>query len=311
MSGQQRFLGGITILFGLGACSPHRPAAPVPNAPLESARGKDSARPAPTEERVPGAGTGGVGIALTKQQDHLVVGAIMPESPAALNKAIRVGDRVIAVQDEGKPAVNLEGKSIVEAVALIRGPRGTAVRLTLAPAGADAAQAHVVSLVRGELKGLSSKGVPLTDVLGWGDGVLLKAGSDAPDIEMVPLHAKQPQRLGDFKGKVVVLTFWATWCAPCQKVIAELQTCSEKHPHWKAQVVLIAAGVDEDREALAKHVATKGWDKAHHVHVAADAVRAYHVGAVATQYVIDRQGKIVAADHSLDVPRLVNQLVRE
>jgi thiol-disulfide isomerase/thioredoxin len=310
MSRQQRFLGGITILLGLGACGPHRPPAPAPNAPPESAPTKDATPPVPTEKRVPGTETGGIGIALAKQEDHLVIGAILPESPAALNKAIRVGDRVIAVQDEGRPAVALEGKSVVEAVALIRGPRGTALRLTLAPAK-DAAQAHVVSLVRGEVKGLSSEGVPLTDVLGWGDGVLLKAGSDAPDIEMVPLHAKQPQRLSDFKGKVVVLTFWATWCAPCQKVMAELQTCSEKHPHWKDKVVLIAASVDEDHEALAKHVAAKGWDKTRHVHVGADAIRAYHVGAVATQYVIDRQGKIVAADHSLEVPRVVNQLVRK
>jgi C-terminal processing protease CtpA/Prc len=81
-----------------------------------------------------------------------------------LNKAIRVGDLVIAVAEDGKPAVALRGKTVPEAVRLIRGPKGTTVRLTLVPAGKDESQARVVSLVRGELKELSKEGVALKEL---------------------------------------------------------------------------------------------------------------------------------------------------
>jgi hypothetical protein len=134
--------------------------------------------------------TGGVGIALGKE---LVITTIVPDSAAARNKAVRVGERVIAVAEIDQPAVRLQGKSVPEAVSLIRGAKGTTVRLTLVPAGKDEAQARDVILMRGELN-LSGKGVPLADVLGWGDGELLPAGSEAPNIQMTVASGKRTER---------------------------------------------------------------------------------------------------------------------
>jgi thiol-disulfide isomerase/thioredoxin len=176
--------------------------------------------------------------------------------------------------------------NLAQAVALIRGVAGTTVRLTILPAGADDSQALVVSFARGELSALAR----------WGDGVLLTNGSKAPDIDMIELPNGRLERLASHAGKILVLEFWATWCGPCQPKMAEFQSYSEEHPDWKGRVVLIAASVDESEDAATKHLMMKGWTKSHNVWVGASAIKSYHVEAIPTAYVIDRQGKIVAAN---------------
>jgi len=67
-------------------------------------------------------------------------------------------------------------------------------------------------------------------------------------------------------------------------------------------VVLIAASVDDNEEVAAKHLKANGWSKTHNVWVGTDAIKACHIEAIPTAYVIDRQRAIVAANpgHSSD-----------
>jgi carboxyl-terminal processing protease len=94
----------------------------------------------------------GIGVALRKEGADLIVDAVIPDSPAALSKAIHRGDRMIAIAQDDDPPVKIKGLNLEEAVHLIRGPKGTTVRVTILPAGKDESEAHVVSLVRGALK---------------------------------------------------------------------------------------------------------------------------------------------------------------
>jgi thiol-disulfide isomerase/thioredoxin len=245
----------------------------------------------------------GVGLVLGVEGQNIVVKRILPDSPAAAQKGIHVGDWIIAVAQDKEPAVQVHGGNLAQAVHLLRGPKGTTVRLTIVPSGKTDSRVQVISFVRGELKALS----------GWGDGVLLADGKKAPDIDMVEFEQQKSERLSDYAGKIIVLEFWATWCGPCQPKMADLQTYSGKYPDWNGKVVLIAASVDDGVDIPAKHLKAKGWGKTHNTHnvwVGTAAKKAYHIDAIPTAYVIDRQGKVAAAN-PVDISEIVNHQLQE
>ena len=236
----------------------------------------------------------GVGVVLGVDGQHIIIRKVLPNSPADSQPDVHVGDRITAIAQDKEAAVQVHG-DLRRALGLLRGPRGTTVRLTIMPSGVDNAQVRVVSFVRAELKELA----------GSGDGVLLTNGTKAPDIEMVRLADKAPERLSDYTDKIIVLEFWATWCGPCQPKMADLQQYYGHYPDWRSNVVVIAASVDDTEDIAAKHLKAKGWDQTHNVWVGTYAKKAYHIDGIPTAYIIDRQGKIVAAN-PLDVPQIVN-----
>lgn len=68
--------------------------------------------------------------------------------------------------------------------------------------------------------------------------------------------------------------------------------------------MLIAASIDESADIASKHLKVKGWNETHNVWVDIHAIRAYHIDAIPTAYVIGRQGRIVAVN-----PRDLTQVV--
>jgi thiol-disulfide isomerase/thioredoxin len=233
----------------------------------------------------------GVGLQLRVEGRDILINRILPDTPAASQKDLHVGDRIVAVAQDKGPTVRVQ--TIIQAAQLIRGPKGTTVRLTIIPFGENDFDAREVSFVRGEVK------------LPWGDGLLLAAGTKAPDIQTVEVASKSVEQLSNFAGKIIVLEFWATWCAPCQPKMAKLQTYPSQYPAWKTNVVLIAASVDESAEIAAKHLKAKRWDQTHNVWVELPAIRTFHIDSFPTVYVIGRQGKVVAVNPP-DLPLVVN-----
>ena len=125
-------------------------------------------------------------------------------------------------------------------------------------------------------------------------------GKTAPDFTLEDAEAT-PVTLGDFKGKVVLLNFWATWCEPCQ---TEVPWFIEFQKEWKARgFTVIGVSMDEDGwESVKPWIAER--DVNYPIVVVNEYVRRLYGGidVLPTTLIIGRDGK-VAFMHSSLIPR--------
>src|SRR6266496_3873157 len=71
----------------------------------------------------------------------------------------------------------------------------------------------------------------------------------APDFELPSLEGGSPITLSSFRGHVVMLNFWASWCAPCRVEAPGLRRVSERYHDWGVRFL----GVDyRDNDAAAR-----------------------------------------------------------
>ena len=108
----------------------------------------------------------------------------------------------------------------------------------------------------------------------------------APDFTVV--DGNQRVSLTDYRGKVVVLNFWASWCAPCVEEIPSLNQLHQQMP----QLVVLAVSVDQNPDAYRNFLATHRVD---FVTIRDGEQRAnalYGTFVFPDTYIIDRQGRI-------------------
>ncbi|TAG41339.1 MAG: tail-specific protease [Cytophagia bacterium] len=96
----------------------------------------------------------GIGARLTTREDYTVINEVMPGGPAFKNKELKKDDKIIAIaQGEKGDFEDVVGWRIDDVITLIRGTKGTVVRLKVIQAGAPAsAPPKVISLVRDKIK---------------------------------------------------------------------------------------------------------------------------------------------------------------
>ena len=134
----------------------------------------------------------------------------------------------------------------------------------------------------------------------------LGAALPARAFDLVDTSGK-PQRLADFKGRWVVLNFWATWCVPCIQEIPEIAAFRHDHP----DVVVIGVAIDAEDSAKVRAFAKKvGHDYA--LVLSNDAVE-HQLGApkaLPTTRVYDPSGKVVYDKPSRVDRRLLESLTQ-
>ena len=95
----------------------------------------------------------GIGAVLQRQEDFVVIREIVPGGPAAMSGRLQVGDRISAVGQADGPMQDVVGWPIDEVVQLIRGDKGTEVRLDVIPVDAGIDGPHqVVTLERDRIR---------------------------------------------------------------------------------------------------------------------------------------------------------------
>src|SRR5580765_3365845 len=94
----------------------------------------------------------GIGAELTSPDGYCTINRIIEGGPAARSKKLKEKDKIVAVAQADKPAVDVVDMNLNKVVQMIRGPKGTEVRLTIIPAGEPNSATNTISLIRDEIK---------------------------------------------------------------------------------------------------------------------------------------------------------------
>ena len=94
--------------------------------------------------------------------------------------------------------------------------------------------------------------------------------------------------LANYRGKVVLLNFWATWCEPC---VIELPSLIQLH-HDQPNLAILAVSIDEDPDAYTSFITRRHIDLTTVRDPSESAAKLYHTEQWPETYVIDRNGVI-------------------
>jgi cytochrome c biogenesis protein CcmG, thiol:disulfide interchange protein DsbE len=111
---------------------------------------------------------------------------------------------------------------------------------------------------------------------------------DKPAPNFTVIDGSHSVELSSYRGKVVVLNFWASWCAPCIEEIPSLNQLQRQMP----QLAVLAVSVDQDPDAYHRFLATHRVDFTTIRDAEQHANALYGTYVFPDTYIIDRKGQI-------------------
>ncbi|WP_316797666.1 TlpA disulfide reductase family protein [Pedobacter frigidisoli] len=123
-------------------------------------------------------------------------------------------------------------------------------------------------------------------------------GVAAQDFTQPDIDGK-PVKLSDYRGKYVLIDFWASWCAPCRRENPNLVKVYEQYKSKGFEILGVSLDKAADKAKWIKAIADdhltwkqvgdlKGWEN--------EAAQAYEVKAIPMNFLIDPTGKIIAKE---------------
>lgn len=112
---------------------------------------------------------------------------------------------------------------------------------------------------------------------------------DLPDIELDDLQGNR-HRLSAYRGKVVLINFWATWCPPCVKEIPSLNELNRKMANRDFQLLTINVG--EQEAVIKKFLEQRPVDFPVLLDSNGEAIKSWKVYAYPSNYLLDGNGRI-------------------
>lgn len=122
-----------------------------------------------------------------------------------------------------------------------------------------------------------------------GVGAAADAGGPAPAFTLTTLTG-QPAALSQYKGQVVLVNFWATWCGPCQQEMPLLDAIYREYK--PAGFTLIGVNVDKTVAPVKDLLSRKPVSFPVLLDPANQVSKAYHVDEMPSSVIIDRKGQI-------------------
>lgn len=119
-----------------------------------------------------------------------------------------------------------------------------------------------------------------------GSSAALKEGDRAPDLRAFKMEGAVP----DTRGRVLLLDFWASWCAPCKASFPEMERLYKEYQ--RRGLTIIAVSVDEKRENMDRFVRSTGASFSIVRDAEQKLIAAADVQTMPTSFLIDRSGRV-------------------
>lgn len=97
--------------------------------------------------------------------------------------------------------------------------------------------------------------------------------------------------LENYKGKVIFLNFWATWCPPCKKEMPDVESIYKEYGENKKDVVILGVNSEKENE-VKKFLKDKGYTFPTVIDENSEVMRKYFIQAFPTSFVIDKEGNV-------------------
>ena len=118
--------------------------------------------------------------------------------------------------------------------------------------------------------------------------------SQAPDFTFYDEEGN-PHRLSDFRGKPVILNFWASWCGPCKMEMPDIDLAYQKYgEEIHFLLVDLTDGSQETMEKAAAYIDQEGYTFPIYFDLDMEGAYGYSVTGIPVTYFIDEDGNMVA-----------------
>jgi thiol-disulfide isomerase/thioredoxin len=111
-------------------------------------------------------------------------------------------------------------------------------------------------------------------------------GQTAPSFKLPDLDGREIS-LEEFKGKIILLDFWATWCSPCRMTMPVIENLSKEYPD---DMVILAVNMQEKKETIEKYAFEQAIKSRILLDKEGTVSATYGAYAIPMQFLIDRSG---------------------
>ena len=112
----------------------------------------------------------------------------------------------------------------------------------------------------------------------------------APDFNLKDQYGVT-HSLENYKGKVIFLNFWATWCPPCKKEMPDVESIYKEYGENKKDVIILGVNSEKENE-VKKFLKDKGYTFPTVIDENSEVMRKYFIQAFPTSFVIDKEGNV-------------------